>query len=70
MSVKTSTVQPAVWLACLDCYNSGRLVGAWFSCDMVEKVTLAEVHGGAENVREGCEEGPRPRHGAPARRGW
>lgn len=48
--------RPAVWLACLNCYNEGRLVGRWFPCDGIEDVTLAEVHGGAEHVREGCEE--------------
>lgn len=56
MSVNTSTVQPSVWLACLDCYNEDRLVGAWLPCDGIEEVTLAEVHGGAEHVRPGCEE--------------
>ncbi|MGV9189039.1 antirestriction protein ArdA [Arcanobacterium canis] len=49
-------VQPAVWLGCLSCYNSGRLIGRWFPCDGIEDVTLADVHGGAEHVFSGCEE--------------
>lgn len=49
-------VQPAVWLGCLRCYDSGRLVGRWFPCDGIEDVTLADVHGGAEHVFSDCEE--------------
>ena len=55
MSMKTDA-QPAVWLGCLSCNNSGHLVGRWFPCDMIEEVTLAEVHGGQEYVYPGCEE--------------
>ena len=55
MSMKTDA-QPAVWLGCLSCNNSGYLVGRWFPCDMIEEVTLAEVHGGQEYVYPGCEE--------------
>lgn len=50
------SIQPAVWLGCLHCYNSGRLIGRWFSCDCIMDVTLADVHGGSEHVLPGCEE--------------
>lgn len=53
----TSTlIQPSVWLGCLSCYNAGRLAGHWFPCDMVEEVTLADVHGCVEHVGPDCEE--------------
>ncbi len=52
MSVNTPTIQPAAWLGCLHCYASGSLAGRWFPCDGIEDVTLADVHGGPENVRE------------------
>ena len=55
MSMKTDA-QPAVWLGCLSCNNSGHLVGRWFPCDMIEEVTLAQFHGGQEYVYPGCEE--------------
>lgn len=55
---RTSTDEPSIWLGCLHCYNSGRLVGHWFSAVGADEVTLADVHQGSrvDYTREGCEE--------------
>ncbi|MFT3715639.1 MAG: antirestriction protein ArdA [Gordonia sp. (in: high G+C Gram-positive bacteria)] len=37
---------PRVWVGCLHCYNSGRLVGEWFDALGAENVTTQQVHGG------------------------
>ncbi|MBI8988437.1 antirestriction protein ArdA [Corynebacterium sp. CCM 8863] len=31
-STATTSTRPRVWVGCLHCYNSGRLVGAWYEC--------------------------------------
>ncbi|OBC01754.1 antirestriction protein ArdA [Gordonia sp. 852002-50395_SCH5434458] len=55
---RTSADEPSIWLGCLACYNSGRLVGHWFSAVGADEVTLADVHAGSrvDFRREGCEE--------------
>lgn len=45
-----------IWVGCLACYNDGRLVGEWFDAVDGGEVTLADVHGGTDQVRQGCEE--------------
>lgn len=54
----TATTEPAIkiWVGCLHCYNDGRLVGEWFDAVDGDEVTLADVHGGTDRVRQGCEE--------------
>lgn len=47
---------PRAWIGCLACYNDGWLVGEWFDAETADEVTLADVHGGAHHVRQGCEE--------------
>ena len=56
MSVTTTTAVPRVWLACLACYNDGRLVGEWVDCTDVEDTTLAHLHKGSGGPYAGCEE--------------
>lgn len=51
----TDTI-PRIWVGCLACYNSARLVGEWFDATEGDDITLADVHGGAQHVRSGCEE--------------
>lgn len=50
------TAVPRVWLACLNCYNSGHLVGQWVDCTDVENTTLADLHRGSGRGYAGCEE--------------
>ncbi|GAC80823.1 Antirestriction protein [Gordonia malaquae] len=56
----TTTViaEPQVWAGCLNCYNSGRLVGHWFGVTEAADVDLAAVHrgSGVNTAAEGCEE--------------
>lgn len=54
----TTTTEPAmkVWIGCLLCQNSGKLVGEWFNAIDADEVTLADVHRGAGGSRAGCEE--------------
>lgn len=33
-----------VWIGCLACYNSGRLVGEWFSASGAGEVSIGDVH--------------------------
>lgn len=47
---------PRVWLACLACYNDGRLIGQWVNCADVEDTTLADLHKGSRGPFAGCEE--------------
>lgn len=51
-----SDTTPRVWIGCLACYNAGCLVGEWFDAETADEVTLADVHGGVDRVRQGCEE--------------
>ncbi|GAB04569.1 antirestriction protein ArdA [Gordonia amarae] len=55
---RTNADEPAIWLGCLHCYNSGRLVGHWFAASGADEVTLADVHRGSrvDFASEGCEE--------------
>ena len=52
----TADTAPRIWVGCLACYNNARLVGAWFDAIDGDDITLADVHGGAQHVRPGCEE--------------
>ncbi|WP_231447124.1 antirestriction protein ArdA [Brevibacterium zhoupengii] len=54
----TTMTVPAmkVWIGCLYCYNSGRLVGEWFDAIVADEVTLTDVHRSASGSRDGCEE--------------
>lgn len=36
---------PAVWIGCLECYNSGRLVGDWYRAADAAGVTTRALHG-------------------------
>lgn len=47
---------PRVWIACLACYNDGRLVGDWFPADIADDVTLDEIHAHYGGTRMDCEE--------------
>lgn len=37
--------EPRVWIGCLECYNSGRLVGDWYSCAEAPDITTSQLHG-------------------------
>lgn len=54
----TTMTEPAmqVWIGCMSCCNSGRLVGAWYDAISADEVTLADVHRGFGGGRAGCEE--------------
>ena len=46
---------PRAWVGCLQCYNSGDLVGEWFDASEAADVTLDVLH--LEHpLQEGCEE--------------
>lgn len=46
MTTTTISTEPAtVWIGCLECYNSGRLVGDWHPAITAGDVTPAEIHG-------------------------
>lgn len=54
----TVTTEPAVWIGCLACYNSGRLVGHWWPATEAGDVDVEAVHrgSGVDWRCEGCEE--------------
>lgn len=54
----TTMTVPAmnVWIGCLYCYNSGRLVGEWYHAIDADEVTRADVQRGSGGSRAGCEE--------------
>jgi antirestriction protein len=60
------TTTPRVWVACLACYNDGKLVGAW--CDAVDAddlwADIAKVMGGPKHgtARELAFYGPHEEH--------
>lgn len=37
--------EPRVWIGCLECYNSGRLIGDWYSCAEAPDITTSQLHG-------------------------
>ncbi|MFC4785362.1 antirestriction protein ArdA [Nocardioides sp. MAHUQ-72] len=41
----TTTAEPAVWIGCLECYNSGRLVGDWRPALEAGDITPDTIHG-------------------------
>jgi antirestriction protein len=41
----TTTTAPAVWVGCLACYNSGRLVGEWVDAVDAADITPEAIHG-------------------------
>lgn len=45
MITLSTGVQPSVWIGCLSCYNSGRLVGDWYDADTADLVTPEDLHG-------------------------
>lgn len=47
---------PRVWPACLNCYNSGSLVGCWVDSTDAENVTLAQLHESAGGPYADCEQ--------------
>lgn len=55
-TIPITNTTPRAWIGCLHCYNTGRLVGEWFDAQDADIITLADVHGGAGGVRQGCEE--------------
>lgn len=36
--------EPRVWIGCLQCYNEGRLVGAWYPATEAGDVTTSQLH--------------------------
>ena len=56
MSAVATSCKPRIWVACLHCYNDGRLVGEWVDCTDAADVTLAQLHGGTGGPYTGCEE--------------
>lgn len=36
---------PHVWIGCLECYNSGRLVGDWYDAIEAGDITTSQLHG-------------------------
>lgn len=40
-----STVRPSVWIGCLACYTSGRLVGEWCEAEDLGDITPDDLHG-------------------------
>ena len=36
--------EPKVWIGCLECYNAGRLVGAWYAASEAAGITTSELH--------------------------
>jgi antirestriction protein len=56
MDTNTLDSTPRVWIGCLHCYNSGRLVGEWFDAIDADEVTMTDVHRGAGGIRTGCAE--------------
>lgn len=57
MTITTSTEAPRVWLGCLACYNSGRLVGEWYDAADADGVTIDALHIDSGSVaRVSCEE--------------
>ena len=55
MSVVTDT-EPAVYIACLACYNAGRLTGKWYPAIEASEVTVAQIHWDHEPTEPGHEE--------------
>lgn len=45
-----------VWIGCMSCYVSGRLVGEWFPATGADLVTVEAVHGSSRLPRWDCEE--------------
>lgn len=51
-TMTTTDTTPRVWIGCLACYNSGRLVGDWHDAIGAVDVTTADVHGGPSSHDE------------------
>lgn len=41
----TTTVEPAAWIGCLECYNAGCLVGDWYPASRAGGITTDQIHG-------------------------
>lgn len=46
-TITTTDTTPRVWIGCLACYNTGRLVGDWHDAIGAADVTTTDVHGRA-----------------------
>ena len=60
-TINTTSNAPRIWLGCLNCYNNGRLVGAWYDAvDLYNDEDLGtteDVHKqGGHPAEEYCEE--------------
>lgn len=57
MTTMTTDTAPRVWIGCLACYNSGRLVGEWYDAAEADTVAVDGLHVDAGTVaRVSCEE--------------
>ena len=54
--ITDTTDVPRVWIGCLNCYNNGRLVGAWFDCTDAGEVDIDMLHRGTGRQQASCEE--------------
>lgn len=53
----TTSTTPRVYVACLSCYNGGRLIGNWYDAAGVDTVTIDALHADDMSVaRVDCEE--------------
>lgn len=42
---RTTATRPSVWIGCLLCYNSGKLIGDWYPAADAAGVTTSALHG-------------------------
>lgn len=57
MSTPTiANTTPRVWPACLNCYNTGRLIDQWVDCTDAADVTIESLHEGPGEPYADCEE--------------
>lgn len=52
----STTAIPSVWVGCVSCYASSRLIGQWFTATEIADVTLDDVHDGTDGPWPECEE--------------
>lgn len=49
--------EPRIWVGCMNCYNSGRLVGEWFEAEDNGNIDVVVVHElGKSEMTDYCEE--------------
>ena len=56
MTITVTDTAPRVWVGCLFCYVTGRLVGDWFPATEAEEIDLAAVHKASGRRWSACEE--------------